>query len=92
MVADALSRPEDSVQDTLRVSSQPQSHVHLLMEYNEVAALCGVHCKCLDAAESRAVQLVQHVQQAFGGQVSLPMLSALEFQQYQEQDPGISKV
>lgn len=82
------------MQDAFRVSSQSQSRAPLMSEYDEaeIAALCGVHCGWIDAAESRAVQLVQHVQQPFGGQVSLPMLSALELRQYQEQDPCISKI
>lgn len=43
-----------------------------MSEYDEaeIAAFCGVHVDWSDAAESRVVQLVQHVRQAFGGQVS----------------------
>ncbi|KAF7669952.1 hypothetical protein LDENG_00105440 [Lucifuga dentata] len=91
--------PEDSVQDVFRVSCQSQtsrSECQPLPKYAydtaEVGALFQGHSDWADVVESRAIQLVQHIQQLASDQTSVPMFSAQELQQSQEQDPNISKV
>lgn len=99
LIQEANGIEEDSVQDAFRVSCQSQSYrsgdhqmFKVACDSAEIRALCQAHCDWIDAAESRALYLTQHVQQLSSGQDVTPMFSAQELQLSQEQDPSISKV
>lgn len=90
---------EECVQDVFRVSCQSQTLRSVKhpghacgCDTAEIRALCQAHCDWLNAAESRALRLAQHVQQLSGGLDVSPMFSAQELQSSQQQDPSISKV
>lgn len=89
----------DSVQDVFRASCLSQAcrsgdlpTPRTVCDATEIQALCQAHCDWFDAAESRALCLVQHVQQQPAGLETLPLFSAQELQLSQYQDPNISKV
>lgn len=99
LIHEANGIEEDSVQDAFRVSCQSQSYrsgdhqmFKVACDSAEIRALCQAHGDWIDAAESRALYLTQHVQQLSSGQDVTPMFSAQELQLSQEQDPSISKV
>lgn len=99
LIQEANKIEEDSVQDAFRVSCQSQSYrsrdystFKVACDSAEIRALCRAHCDWIDAAESRALYLAQHVQQLSGGQDVMPIFSVQELQLSQEQDPCISKV
>ncbi|RXN31463.1 Retrovirus-related Pol polyprotein from transposon 412 [Labeo rohita] len=90
---------EDSVHDVFRVSSQvqpnqPMKCLSKSADYNmeEIRALCQSHCSWTDGAESRALHLVHHVQKISGCQETLPVFSAQELKESQQEDLTISKV
>lgn len=90
---------EECVQDVFRVSCQSQTLRSVKhpghacgCDTAEIRALCQAHCDWLNAAESRALCLAQHVQQLSGGLDVSPMFSTQELQSSQQQDPSISKV
>jgi len=102
LIHEANGVEEDSVQDVFRVSCQSQTHrsvnnppPNVVCDTAEIKALCQAQCDWVDAAESRALSLAQHIQQIqqlSGGQDALPMFSAQELQLSQKLDPCISKV
>ncbi|KAI4883153.1 hypothetical protein NFI96_007208 [Prochilodus magdalenae] len=90
---------EDSIQDVFRAGCQsqvcrPVSRFTFGTGYGdaEIRALCQGCCDWSDAAETRAVHLVQHVQQLSGYQETFPTFSAEELKLSQEGDPVISTV
>lgn len=60
-------------------------------DMDEIRALCQSHCSWTDGAESRALHLVHHVQKISGCQETLPVLSAQELKESQQEDPTVSK-
>lgn len=99
LMQEASGIGEDSVHDVFRVSShiqpnQPMECLSQSVDYNvdEVKALCQSHCSWTDGAESRALHLVHHVQMISGCQETLPVLSAQELKDSQQEDLTISKV
>lgn len=99
LIQEANGIEEDSVQDAFRASCQSQSNrsgdhppFKVVCDSAEIKALCQTHCDWIDAAESRALYLVQHIQQLSSGQDVTPMFSTQELHLSQEQDLSISKV
>ncbi len=106
LLSEAAEVGEEGIQETFRLKVQcqrPVSETDLrnvlpvvslgVCDADEVHALCEVYDNWELAAESRAVQLIQSVQQfAPSGLDMLMELSLQELQQRQEQDPSISVI
>ncbi|KAI4905797.1 hypothetical protein NFI96_024895 [Prochilodus magdalenae] len=104
LLSQAKGVSEDGIQDTFRLKVQCHKAKPLAtpvpasqavpftssLSPEDVQALYESHSNCEVAAETRAVQLVQSVQQfVVPGQNTLPTLSLQELQQHQEQDSTI---
>lgn len=90
---------EDSVQDVFKLSCQVQSYKSAEFsspraqhEADDIRALCQFHGNWMDAAEIRALQLVQHGQKTAGFPDIFPVFCKQELQQSQQNDPSISYV
>ncbi len=106
LLSEAAEVGEEGIQEIFRLKVQcqrpvPETDLRNVLpvvslgvcDADEVHALCEVYDNWELAAESRAVQLIQSVQQfAPSGLDMLPELSLQELQQRQEQDPSISVI
>lgn len=104
LLAEAENIAPDTIQDTFRLKAQgqrvkrskqrsttPQSSPALSCCDADVSALLNVHSEWEAAAETRAVQFIQAVQELLPpGQDPLPMFTLTELQQSQDNDPAIS--
>lgn len=90
---------EDFLQEAFRLSSQAQPNTStgsflpkVNYETDEIRALCESHCSWTDGAESRALHLVQYVQNVSSCQETPSVFSSQELKQRQQEDPVISIV
>ncbi|KAK7880967.1 hypothetical protein WMY93_032421 [Mugilogobius chulae] len=97
LVAEAEGVAPDSVQDTfrLKVLSHRVKRTSILKfsptSNADIGALLDTHCEWENAAETRAVQFIQAVQDMVPpGQDPLPVFTLAELQHSQENDPTIS--